>query len=74
MPDVEPKKKRDLTNAEQRHYLKHSNHCPFADCRSSRIEAGRHEQAGDSVYQTVVCVACGRMWTDEYKLAGALVT
>ncbi len=45
-------------------YLKNPYHCPH--CNSGHIEAETFE--GEMSCQPVVCLACGRQWTDIYTL------
>ena len=42
--------------------------CPF--CNSHDIEAGSTTVEQGKIYQDVECNACGKEWTDEYKLTG----
>lgn len=42
--------------------------CPY--CRSKNIEGHQHDYSAEYVYQNIVCLDCGKEWTDVYKLIG----
>ena len=55
-----------LTAEQKEAYLLNSGACPV--CRSGNIEGQEHDYEGDQVWQTIVCVACGKKWRDVFTL------
>lgn len=55
-----------LTEEQKTAYLKNYGHCPF--CRSDEIEGGFVEIDGNTAWQKVTCMECGRQWNDLYHL------
>ena len=55
-----------ITEEQRKYYLEHSGlRCPF--CHSDNIESGPLECDQDP-YSDIKCNACGKEWTDLYKL------
>lgn len=58
-----------LTDEQIQQYVDTSGiHCPY--CDSDNLETGSHDYYGAGVAQNVVCIACGKEWTDDYALVG----
>lgn len=55
--------KEPLTQSE---YLKDPNHCPA--CGGENIAGEEVTIDNGTAHQTVMCVDCGAVWTDYYKL------
>lgn len=55
-----------LTEAQKKAYVDDPNNCPY--CGSEDIEAGTI-QSDDIINCDITCLACGKIWAEEYKVS-----